>query len=201
VDVRREISWRARVVDAAMRPLDGARGALVSRAKGRVLEVGAGTGLNLAHLDDDVTLACVEPDPVLAAALVARAVGRARPVFVAKASAHALPFDDGVFDAVLFSFALCTIRDPRRALSEAARVLARDGQLLVVEHVRSSGVVERATQRALTPLWRMVSAGCHLDRATRDLVVECGFVVDETVRTDVARLPLFPVDAFVARRA
>lgn len=165
-----------------------------------MLEIGAGTGLNLAHFPDGTELVCVEPDVALLASLRARAAECGRAVAVVDASAHALPFADAVFDTVLFSFALCTIKDPTRALREAARVLTAEGSLLVVEHVCAERGVERLLQRALTPLWRTLSSGCHLDRETRQTVVEAGFTVVEHVRTEVVRLPLFPVDAFVARR-
>jgi ubiquinone/menaquinone biosynthesis C-methylase UbiE len=196
---RRETPFRARVLDVAMRPLDAARPAVVGRAGGRVLEVGAGTGLNLAHFGADTDLVCVEPDAALFSSLRARASEQGRAITVIDASAHALPFADRSFDTVLFSFSLCTIKDPARALREAARVLMAEGSLLVVEHVCAERGVERFLQRALTPLWRTLSSGCHLDRNTRKIVVDAGFTVVEQVRTEVARLPLFPVDAFVAR--
>jgi ubiquinone/menaquinone biosynthesis C-methylase UbiE len=135
-------------------------------ARGRVLELGVGTGLNLpwyAHADEVVG---VDPD----AHMLRRARGRAAaapcPVELVEADAESLPFGDGEFDTVVVALSLCTIPEPRAALSEARRVLAPQGQLVFLEHVRSERPWVAWLQDRITPAWRRMAGGCHPNRDT-----------------------------------
>jgi len=115
------------------------RRALLAQARGRVLELGAGTGLNLAHYPADVaTLVVSEPDAAMRARLARRVERAGRHARVVEASAEALPFADATFDTVVSTMVLCTVQDVGAALAEIRRVLAPGGRLLLIEHVRAS---------------------------------------------------------------
>ena len=146
------------------------RRALISSARGSTLELGAGTGLNLAHYGPEVEdLVLLEPDPHMASKLEERlrAAGRPRTRIVT-GSAHRLPFGDASFDTVVGTLVLCTIPDPERALSEVARVLRPGGRLLFLEHVRSGDPGLARWQDRLRPVWSFVAGGCQCNRDTLD---------------------------------
>jgi SAM-dependent methyltransferase len=152
---------------------------LLARARGRTLEIGAGTGLNLEHyprLLADLVLA--EPDPWMRRHLeraVRRAGDRAR---VIAAPAERLPVEDATIDTVVATLVLCTVDDPGSALREIARVLAPGGRLLLIEHVRSgSPALARWQDRLATP-WRHFAEGCHCNRATTQAIGDAGFDLD-----------------------
>jgi SAM-dependent methyltransferase len=132
------------------------RRALLAAASGRVLEIGAGTGLNLPHYPGGIDLVLTEPD-----APMARRV--ARPVV--PASAEELPFEDASFDTAVSTLVLCTVADPARAVDELARVLVPGGRLLFIEHVRGDGALARWQDRLERP-WRGIANGCHANRDT-----------------------------------
>lgn len=146
-------------------------------ARGRVLEVGSGTGLNLPHYPPVESLVAMEPDPHMRRRAAARhdAVSPPFPVEEVAATAEDLPFDDQCFDTVVFCLVLCTVARPRRAVEEARRVLRPGGQLLLLEHVRSPRPAVRWLQHAATPVWRHVAGGCHLDRMPEVTVTSAGF--------------------------
>lgn len=163
---------------------------LLARAWGRVLEIGAGTGANLAHYRDAAEVVALEPDLAMADRLRAK-VGRAAvPVEVVVDDAQHLPFPDHSFDTVVSTLVLCTVRDPGRALAEARRVLAPGGRLLFLEHVSGTGWTAR-TQRLLGPLWQRVAGGCHLDRDTVRAIKDAGFVIDDLERFPMPKAPAF----------
>jgi ubiquinone/menaquinone biosynthesis C-methylase UbiE len=144
---------------------------LLARARGRVLEIGAGTGANLAHYPDAVTeLVLTEPEEPMAKRLESRAADEGRPVTVTRVPAEQLPFEDDSFDTAVCTLVLCTVRDPERALAEIDRVLKPGGQLLFLEHVRSDDPALAKWQDRLTPLWRRVGHGCNPNRPTPDLI-------------------------------
>ncbi len=137
---------------------------LLSRASGRCLEVGAGTGLNLEHWPDTVDeLVLSEPDPHMGVQLRKKLD---RPVQVVKAPAERLPFDDDAFDTVALTLVLCTVPDPETALREIDRVLKPGGRFLFLEHVRAEEPgLARWQDRLHTP-WCLLSDGCHCNRDT-----------------------------------
>ncbi len=139
---------------------------VLSAARGYVLEIGAGTGLNLPFYGAAVDrLVLSEPDPAMAARLVERTNREARSVEVIEAGAERLPFPDDSFDTVVSTMVLCTVEDPAAALAEIARVLRPGGRLLFVEHVRGDRRLARRQDR-VDPLWTRVALGCHCNRAT-----------------------------------
>ena len=152
------------------------RRTLLSQLEGDVLEVGAGTGLNLPHYERASRVVAVEPDPSMAAQLPKRVAAARVPVELVPASAESLPFGDETFDAAVVTFVLCSVADPSGALAEIRRVLRPDGRLVLVEHVHGEGRVGRWQER-LTPLHRRLAGNCHLDRDTRAAVAAAGFDV------------------------
>src|SRR5215470_7784716 len=122
----RRMSFNALIYDASLaigerRGMAARRGELLASARGRVLELGAGTGLNLRHYPDGVELVVSEPDPAMRARLKRRAGTAVR---VVDAGAESLPFPDDSFDTVVSTLVLCTVADPDAALAEVRRVLA-----------------------------------------------------------------------------
>lgn len=140
---------------------------LIAQAEGRVLEVGAGTGLNLRHYGGKVeALVLTEPVEPMARALERRLKRQGRPTDVRRVSVEALSFSDDSFDTVVSTLVLCTVEDLPLALSEIARVLRPGGRLLFIEHVRSE--VERwgRWQDRLARPWAAFAFGCHCNRRT-----------------------------------
>jgi SAM-dependent methyltransferase len=166
------------------------RGALVEGLRGRVLEVGAGDGLNFEHYDARVEeVVAVEPEPHLRARAVAR---RAPRVTVVDGVAEALPAQDGTFDAVVACLVLCSVADQARALAEARRVLRPGGELRFYEHVAAApGSAGRAVQRGLdrSGAWPRLAAGCHLARDTEAAIAAAGFTIEAARRFRVGLLP------------
>jgi ubiquinone/menaquinone biosynthesis C-methylase UbiE len=166
------------LIDLAMRNAEATRRrtVVVPRARGRVLEVGIGSGLNLPYYTRDVTaLVGVEPSAKLAAMTRRKLGGVPFPVELVERSAEALPLDDASFDTVVTTWVLCSIPDPLRALGEMRRVLAPGGRLVFVEHGLAPDAGVRRWQQRLNPLWRRISGGCNFDRGIDDLLERAGF--------------------------
>lgn len=140
---------------------------LLSRARGRVLELGAGTGVNLDLYPEAVEeLVLVEPDPHMAKRLRAKLADAKRQATLVEDSAERLPFEDASFDTAVATLVLCTIPDPAAALREAARVLKPRGELLFIEHVRARQPGLAVWQDRLEKPWRFLGDGCHCNRDT-----------------------------------
>ena len=154
---------------------------LLAGLTGRVLDVGAGTGANLRHLRHAVGVVVAEPDDAMRARLAIRCREDREPagvpVEVVAATAESLPYDDGTFDAVVFTLVLCTVAEPARALAEARRVLRPSGQLVVLEHVRGGPGLTRWQDR-IDPLWSRLMAGCHPNRDTQLAIAQAGFTFE-----------------------
>jgi len=149
------------------------RRALLGQARGRVLEIGAGTGLNVPHYSSDLSeLILTEPDASMRRRLVRRVDDRAT---VVAASADDLPVDDASLDTVVSTFVLCTVENPEGALREIRRVLRPDGQLLLIEHVRSDKRWLASLQRLSRKPWSGFGRGCRCDQATPELLRAAGF--------------------------
>ena len=145
------------------------RDGLLAQARGRVLELGAGTGVNLEHYGPDVTeLVLLEPAEPMARRLEPKAA--ARGATVVRAGAESLPFEADSFDTVVATLVLCTVPDLDRALDEIRRVLKPDGRLLFLEHVQAEDPGLAKWQRRLNPIQKRVACGCHLDRPTPDAI-------------------------------
>jgi ubiquinone/menaquinone biosynthesis C-methylase UbiE len=172
----RIISWAEKAL------FGGAREWVCSQARGEVLEIAVGTGRNIPFYPKEVLLTGIELSPKMLdlARRQARKLGRDADLRVG--DAHNLPFSDASFDTVVVTLALCTIPDDRRALAEAARVLRPGGQLLLLEHVRSSVPPVWLLQRVLEPLTLLLDHD-HLLREPLRHVEDAGLMVENLKRS------------------
>jgi ubiquinone/menaquinone biosynthesis C-methylase UbiE len=156
------------------------RQALVGGASGRVIEVGAGNGLNFAHYPASVTeVIAVEPEPHLRSIAEANAAQAAVPVKVVDGTAGDLPADDALFDVAVASLVLCSVPDQDQALAEIRRVLKPGGELRFFEHVQAGTPGRRRVQQALdATIWPWLVGGCHCGRDTRLAIERSGFTID-----------------------
>ncbi len=180
-----------RLIDLAMRSrvLDRYRQRAIATARGVVLEIGAGSGLNLALYGPAVERVCaLDPSPELLRLASARIADARVPVSLVRASGERLPFADAIFDTVVMTWTLCSIADPIAALIEMRRVLKPGGCLVFVEHGLSPEPPVARWQHGLTPCWRRIGGGCHLDRKIDDLVRAAGFRLD-AIETGYMRGP------------
>jgi len=179
------------LVDRAMRQrlLEPFRREVVPPARGRVLEVGVGSGLNLPLYGHAVeALLGLDPSRRLLSMARQRATPGGAPPRLLQASATDIPLADGSVDTVILTWTLCSIPNPVAALREMRRVLAPGGALRFVEHGLSPLPRVRSWQRRLTPIWRRLAGGCHLDRKVDDLLREGDFEISE-LRTEYAPGP------------
>ena len=172
----------AAVYDAVMWPFERAAGGawrrrLAAAARGRVLEIGAGTGAQLSWYAPGARVTALEPDESMRARLRRRAARARAVVEVAGGRAEALPFAAASFDTAVSAFALCTVADPAAALAELRRVLTPGGRLLLLEHVHLPWEPGRSLQSLAAPAWEAVAGGCRLDRDTLRTAVQAGFTV------------------------
>lgn len=185
----------AAAYDALLRPLERRelaprRARLLAGLHGTVVDVGSGTGANLAHFRHAERVVLVEPDRFMRAKLARRLGESSVPVTVSDADAEHLPLADGEADAVVFTLVLCSVPDQRRALLEARRVLKPGGTLAVLEHVRRQGRAGRWQDR-LDRFWgRCVAPGCHLNRNTVAAIAEAGFDFTEVGRFEAPAVAL-----------
>jgi SAM-dependent methyltransferase len=164
---------------AERRGLRARRRELLSRARGLTVEIGSGTGLNVSHYPRSLEqLVLAEPDAAMRARLERRIERDERRASAIDATAERLPFEDGTVDTVVSTLVLCTVDSPRLALREIGRVLAPDGQLLFIEHVRASSRLRSRWQDRLEAPWRAFAGGCRCNRPTPALMAECGFEFD-----------------------
>jgi ubiquinone/menaquinone biosynthesis C-methylase UbiE len=163
---------------------------LLGDSKGCTLEIGCGTGLNLAHYPADLDeLVLIEPDASMRSRLEKRLCrGRCRPRVV-EANAERLPFADGSVDAVVSTLVLCTVDAPDLALAEIARVLRANGRLLFIEHVRSDSPGLARWQDRLAGPWRIFAQGCRCNRATVELITAAGFELEHERRVSWRAMP------------
>jgi SAM-dependent methyltransferase len=166
-----------RLLDAGMRGVDPVRATLLAPVRGRVAELGFGSGANLPHYPASVTeLVAVEPSDGLAALARARlAEGPLRHQVVVGSASRALPLDAGSFDAVVITFVLCSARHVPALLAETRRLLAPGAPLYIAEHVRAAQPALAMTQRVIRPAWRAVLGGCDPARDSRAALEAAGF--------------------------
>ncbi len=174
-----------RLIDAAManKDLSPVRARVIPAARGAVLEIGAGSAMNLPFYTDAVTrLFALDSSPELLRRAREKAVLAPFPVELLHASAEQLPLPDREVDTVVVTWSLCSIANAEQALSEVNRVLKREGTLIFAEHGLSPDPPVQAWQNRINPLWRRASGGCNVNRPIDDLIRRAGFTIEE-VRT------------------
>jgi len=163
---------------------------LLRDARGEVLEIGLGTGLNLPHYPGGVSrLRAVDPAPLLPDRVRQRSRAVAFPIQIKQVSAETLPFDDRTFDYVVSTWTLCTIPEPVKALRGIRRVLKPNGVFLFLEHGRSEDAKVAAWQDRLNPLQRVIGCGCNLNRKIDQLIWQAGLAVTQLDRFQMQRVP------------
>lgn len=165
--------------DCLMSPLERGliervREQLLGGLRGRVLDLGAGTGANFSHFSTEAQVLAVEPDPDMFDRARARAGAN---IELREGVAEHLPVADAWADHVVATLVLCTVADQSSAFAEIARVLKPGGTLHFLEHVRAEGVVGLVNDFC-TPLWKRVAGGCRLNRRTLQGLAQAGFVIE-----------------------
>jgi ubiquinone/menaquinone biosynthesis C-methylase UbiE len=181
------------------------RQALLSGVRGRVIEIGAGNGLNFPHYPPEVTqVVAVEPEPTLQSAAREAAAKAPIPIEVVDGTASALPADDGAFDVGIASLVLCSVPDQAEALAELQRVIRPGGELRFYEHVVSHHRRHARMMRfADRTFWPHISGNCHLSRDTQSAIEAAGFQIEDVDRflfSPGAPIPALPHIRGVARR-
>ena len=170
---------------------------LLGGVSGDILELGAGTGMNLSHYDEALaSLVLTEPEPAMLRRLQPKALKQAPNAKVVQASAEDLPFEDASFDAVVSTLVLCGVDDQARALQEAKRVLRPGGRLLFIEHVRSDDPKLARFQDRMNRLNHFL-VGCDCNRQTLAAIEEQGFTVSKVEPTVLPKAPKFVRPAIV----
>ncbi len=175
-----------RIVDFAMKRDEATRlrAAYVPKARGVVLEVGIGSGLNLPFYTDAVTqLYGVDPSAELLAMARTRAMSAPFPVELFNQGAEHIPLATASVDTVVVTWSLCSVEDPHAVLAEMRRVLKTDGAVIFVEHGLAPEADVRSWQNRLTPVWRRLAGGCHLNRSIAEMIRDAGFAIAD-LRTE-----------------
>ncbi len=175
-----------RLIDFAMKRDDATRlrEAYIPKAKGVVLEVGIGSGLNLPFYSDAVTrLYGIDPSAELLAMARRRTAAARFPVEFFHQEAERVPLPAASIDTVVVTWSLCSIGNPTAALREMRRVLKPEGAFVFVEHGLAPDADVRKWQNRLTPAWRRFAGGCHLNRPMADMIRDAGFAIDD-LRTE-----------------
>ncbi len=163
---------------------------LLAGARGRVLELGAGTGLNLEHYPVEVeSLTLTEPDPHMSKQLRPKLAQSDHSAELLEAPAEQLPFQDESFDTAVVTLVLCTVPDPHAALAETKRVLKPQGRLLFLEHVRSENPGTARWQDRLERPWRFLGDGCYCNRDTLATLAAAGFEVSAVETGELPKAP------------
>jgi ubiquinone/menaquinone biosynthesis C-methylase UbiE len=175
-------NWFPSVYDTAMGPLERGgfkdiRKNLIGKARGDVLEIGSGTGINFPLYRNVEKVTAIEPNAKMRRQSVLRAQAARVPIEIFAASAEELPFAEHRFDTVVCTLVLCTIPDFIKALAEIRRICKPGGIVLFMEHVRLDHPVLGRLQDVLTPAWTHLCDGCHLNRELYGWIKQAGFEI------------------------
>jgi ubiquinone/menaquinone biosynthesis C-methylase UbiE len=186
--------WMSALYDRFMRPTEEAclvdwRAELLAGLAGEVVEIGAGTGANLAHYPRTVDrLVLTEPDRHMLARLEQRVRREGRAAEVRQVESGTLPFPDASFDAVVSTLVLCSVADVDATLREVQRVLRPAGKLVFLEHVAAEDRPSRLVwQRRVEPVWKRIAGNCHLTRRTGEAIRAAGFEVERETRESMRK--------------
>ena len=153
---------------------------IAAAAEGRVLELGIGSGLNLAFYPASVgSVVGIEPSPLLRDLATARGRGLPFALTLHAAQAEHLPVESASIDTVATTWTLCSVGDAAAALGEVRRVLRPGGRLLFAEHGLAPDAAVARWQRRITPVWRIIAGGCHIDRAIDTTISRAGFAMEQ----------------------
>ncbi len=193
--------WFAAIYDLMAAPeerrfMGDVRAEIAGGAKGKVLEIGAGTGLNFPYYRNDAEVIATEPDPYMRQRGRRRLAESVKHIELREASAEKLPFESDSFDTVVGTLVMCSVPHPERALAEIRRVLKPGGEYRFYEHVRYRNRFGAFWQDLILPVWRWCGAGCHPNRDTGRLIREAGF---EITQSECSK-PLPPVPPMVFSR-
>ena len=180
-----------RVIDLVMRDKETTRirADVIPRARGVVLEVGIGSGLNLPFYSASVSRV-YGVDPSLELQQMARKRSATAPVgvaFLAQTAEERLPLDDHSIDTIVMTWTLCSIPDASKALQQVKRVLKPTGQLIFVEHGLAPDVGVKSWQKRINPIWKRIAGGCNLNRKIDDLIGAADFEIIELTTTYLSR--------------
>ncbi len=171
--------------DRIMKPVEKkglaeVRAIQVSKAYGRVLELGAGNAANLPYYNFAKVSSLTISDIKFSKKLEALSTYNGNPkVSFSQCSAAAIPFDSESFDTVLFTLVFCSVEDVSEALAEVRRVLKKDGQVIFIEHVIAPGGAAKSIMNAVNTPWKKLARGCNLNRDFRKALLESGFIINE----------------------
>lgn len=172
-----------RLIDLAMRNRDTTRlrSESVPHAQGDVIEIGIGSGLNLPFYSSGVRrIYGVDPSAELQRFASKRASTVPFEVtFLRQSAEEPMPFEDSSIDTIVMTWSLCSIPNPAAALLQMKRVLKPEGRMFFIEHGRSADPKEEVWQDRITPLWKAIGGGCHLNRKIDDLIRAAGFQITE----------------------
>ena len=164
----------------------------IEQVTGSVMELGAGTGLNLPYYPAGLErLVLVEPDVHKAKLLAAKEPPAGVTPEILRAPGETLPFEDDSFDTVVETLVLCTVADPEATAAEIRRVLKPDGKFLFIEHVRSDRPRLGRFQDRMEGPWKKFADGCHCNRRTVPMLAANGFEVE--VLAEMDQFPMFPM--------
>ena len=194
--------WGPMLYDCAMAPLENVRfrkirETLINRAKGRVLEVGSGTGVNFPLYHKVTRVDAIEPNPSMKKRAIKRLNQSKVPIHMTNGNAEILPYENNTFDTAVATLVFCTIPDPQKAIDEIQRVCRPNSSILLFEHVKMNQSLLGKTQDILTPVWKRVCDGCHLNRNTLELLKASNI---EVVRVESYYKGLFLVIEGVNRK-
>jgi ubiquinone/menaquinone biosynthesis C-methylase UbiE len=168
--------------DSFMKPLENKhittwRKDLLQHARGSVLEIGAGTGVNFPlykHCDEIIA---IEPNQYMIKKAAERKRLASIPITIYEMRAEELLFPDHSFDTVVVTLVLCSVEDPNKVLQEIKRVLKPNGKVILLEHVKMDHPIASKFQSMLTPVWKQICDGCHLNRMTEKYIKDAGFSI------------------------
>jgi SAM-dependent methyltransferase len=179
------------------------RGELVTGLRGRILEIGCGTGAMFRHYRHVTHVTALEPDDAFAARARVAAAEASADITVISGTAEAIPLPDGAVDAAVVALVLCSVASPEAVCRELARVVRPGGQVRLLEHVRSPRRLAGALMRLVDPLWlRLNRQGCHMDRDPVPALEGAGLVIDRVEPFQIwsAGIPAFPMRLVFATR-